>query len=76
MTREDARFYGLPALVFGPLFIAGGWLAAFTEVGFALILAGTAMLLAAPVLWHSAKVAVAALALIIIGWGWPFVVVS
>ncbi len=76
MTRDDARFYGLLALVFGPLFIAGGWLAVFSDVGFVLILAGTAMLLLAPVLRRSLNVALAALALLVVGWGWPFVMVS
>ena len=76
MTSEDARFYGLLALLFGPLFIAGGWLAAFTDVGFMLYVAGTAMLLLAPLLRRSLNVAAAALALLAVGWGWPFVVMT
>jgi len=69
---ESTRFYGRLALVFGPLFIAGGWLAAFTEVGAVLIFAGTAMLLASVALlrtWQSVALAAAAL---LIGLGWPF----
>ena len=76
MTGEDARFYGLLALLFGPLFIAGGWLAAFTDVGFMLYVAGTAMLLLAPLLRRSLNVVAAALALLAVGWGWPFVVMT
>ena len=76
MTSEDARFYGLLALLFGPLFIAGGWLAAFTDVGFMLYVAGTAMLLLAPLLRRSLNVVAAALALLAVGWGWPFVVMT
>jgi len=76
VTSEDARFYGLLALLFGPLFIAGGWLAAFTDVGFMLYVAGTAMLLLAPLLRRSLNVVAAALALLAVGWGWPFVVMT
>ena len=73
LARGDStRFYGRLALVFGPLFIAGGWLAALTEVGAVLIFAGTAMLLMSALLlrtWPSAIVAAGAL---VITWGLPF----
>ena len=72
MTPEDRAFYGFLLFVFGPLFIAGGWLASFTIVGFFLILAGTAMLIVAPLLLRSLKAAVAAGALGLLGWTWPF----
>jgi hypothetical protein len=73
MTGEDRRFYGLLLLTFGPLFIAGGWLAAFTLVGAVLIFAGTLMLLAAPILLRSIRVVAVALGLVAAGWGWPWV---
>ncbi len=50
MTAADLRFYGFLCLGFGPLFVAGGWFAAFTDVGAFLIFAGLAMLLASPAL--------------------------
>jgi hypothetical protein len=74
MTGEDRRFYGLLLLAFGPLFIAGGWLASFTLVGVALIVAGSAMLLAAPLLLRSIRVFALACGLVVVGWGWPWMV--
>lgn len=73
MTREDRRFYGLLLLTFGPLFIVGGWLAAFTMVGAVLILAGSLMLLAAPILLRSVRTFAVACGLVVAGWGWPWV---
>ena len=70
MTGEDRRFYGLLLLAFGPLFLAGGWLASFTAVGAVLIFAGTAMLLAAPLLLRSIRAGAVALGLVAAGWGW------
>lgn len=72
MSREDARFYGWLALVFGPLFLLGSWLAAFTEVGVFLILAGLVALVLAPLLLRSLKAALAALAFAVLGLGWPY----
>ena len=72
MTAEDRAFYGRLLLVFGVLFIAGGWLASFTLVGALLIFAGSLMLIVAPILLRSIKTAPAALALLAAGWGWPF----
>jgi len=72
VSREDARFYGWLALVFGPLFLLGGWLAVFTEVGVFLILAGLVALVLAPLLLRGVKAALAALALAVLGLGWPF----
>jgi hypothetical protein len=76
MTREDARFYGLLCLVFGPLFIFGGWLAAFTEVGFIMYLAGSIMLLLAPVLMRNLKALLAGLSLLVLAWTWPFLIIT
>jgi hypothetical protein len=74
MTDADRRFYGILLLTFGPLFVLGGWLAAFTEVGALLILAGCAMLLVAPVLLRSVRVLALALGLVTFGLGWPWAV--
>ncbi len=74
MNAEDARFFGSLAFVFGPLFMAGGWLAAFTDVGLGLILAGTAMLAAAPLLRRSWRTALPAAALLTTGWAWPLLI--
>ncbi len=70
---EDRRFYGRLLLVFGPLFIVGGWLAAFTEPGAWFILTGAVLTLASVALlrtWQSAVLAVTALVVLL---GWPFV---
>jgi hypothetical protein len=74
MTPADRRFYGILLLAFGPLFIAGGWLASFTLVGAVLIFAGAAMLLVAPILLRSFKVTLLSLGLVGLGWGWPWIV--
>jgi ABC-type molybdate transport system permease subunit len=71
MTAADRRFYGTLLLVFGPLFLAGGWLAAFTEVGFIFILTGAAMILAAPIMLRSIRVLPLSLGLVALGLGWP-----
>ncbi|MPZ49616.1 MAG: hypothetical protein GEU75_10025 [Dehalococcoidia bacterium] len=72
MKAEDRRFYGILALAFGPLFIAGGWLAAFTDVGWVLILLGAAMLLASPVLLRSLRTVPLVAILVALGLGWPY----
>jgi hypothetical protein len=74
MTGADRRFYGTLLLVFGPLFVAGGWLAAFTDVGFVLILAGAVMILAAPIMLRSIRVLPLSLGLVALGLGWPLAV--
>ena len=73
MSDADRHFYGVLLLVFGPLFIAGGWLAAFTGVGALLIFAGIAMLLAAPVFLRSLRILFFSLGLATLGLGWPWV---
>jgi hypothetical protein len=73
MTESDRRFLVVLLLTFGALFIAGGWLAAFTAVGAMLIYTGTAMLLAAPILLRSLKVGSVSLGLLALGWGMPWV---
>jgi len=74
MSSSDRRFYGALLLVFGPLFIAGGWLAAFTDVGFLFILTGAAMILAAPILLRSFRILPLSLGLVALGLGWPWAV--
>ncbi len=71
MTASDWHTMGMFALVFGPLFIVGGWLAAFTGVGFALIVLGAAMLLASPVLLRSIRMVPVVAVLVAFGLGWP-----
>lgn len=70
--RDDLRFYGRLMLVFGPLFILGGWLAAFTDVGAWMIFAGAAMLLASVALLRTRQSVALAAAALLIGLGWPF----
>jgi hypothetical protein len=43
MTRADRRFLSTLLLVFGPLFVAGGFLAAFTLEGTVYVYIGVAM---------------------------------
>ncbi len=72
VSADDRRFYGRLLLVFGPLFIIGGWLAAFTEPGAWFIYTGATLTLASVALlrtWQSAVVAVTALVVLL---GWPF----
>lgn len=72
MGSDERRFWGVLTLVFGPLFIAGGWLAAFTDVGLVLIFAGSLMLLVSPVLLHSCRAVPVVALLLALGWGWPW----
>jgi hypothetical protein len=72
VTAADRRFYGILLLAFGSLFILGGWLAAFTPVGAFLIFAGSAMLIAAPLVLWSHRPVPLAFALLAAGWGWPW----
>jgi hypothetical protein len=45
-TPEDRRFYSRLGIVFGPLFVLGGFLAAFTIMGAVMIWAGLALFVA------------------------------
>jgi hypothetical protein len=76
VTADDRRFYAVLFHMFGPLFIAGGWLAAFTLVGSALIRAGTGMLILSPLPLRSVRSLAAALGLVVLGWTWPGLVAA
>jgi hypothetical protein len=76
MTEDDRRFYGKLLLTFGPLFILGGWLAAFTEVGLLLYLSGSVMLAIAPILLRSFKALLAGAGLFVLAWTWPFLIIA
>lgn len=76
VTREDLRFYGLLALAFGVLFLAGGRIAAFTIIGAVLMLAGSLMLLVAPLLLQSLKVMVVSMLFIVLLWTVPLSVLG
>ncbi len=71
MEDRDRRFWTILALTAGPLLQAGGWLAAFTEIGALFVIAGSAMSLAGFALLPRAVTFAAGLfGLAIGGWGW------
>ena len=67
----DRRFYATLFLVTGPFFQAGGWIAAFTEVGAVLVFLGPAMSAAGFLLRRNRWTLAFAMAGIALGgWGW------
>ena len=70
MTYEDRHFFGLLALIFGPMFIFAGWLSVSSQYGPALMVVGALQLAAAPVLRPTMRVLAIAPVLFGIGFGW------
>lgn len=62
MTDSDRRFLRLLLIVAGPLFVVGGFLAAFTVIGAMLVFAGLGMLAAGLLLFTRLAWPLAALA--------------
>ncbi len=62
MRDDDRRFTRWLLAIAGPAFVAGGFLAAFTDIGAVLVFIGLGMLAAAAVLWTRLPAAAAALA--------------
>ncbi len=75
-TAEPRRDLSRGGLILGPLLCWGGWLAAFTLVGAALLYVGSAMIVAGFVLDPRAKTALLASFGLFVGWGWIFVFIS
>jgi hypothetical protein len=74
LTHEDRHFFGLLALIFGPLSILAGWLAMSSEYGPALMVVGALQLAAAPVLRPTLQVLAIAPVLFGVGFGWHDIV--
>jgi len=70
VTYEDRHFFGLLALVVGPLFIFAGWLSVSSHYGPALMVVGALQLAAAPVLRPTLRVLAIAPVLFGVGFGW------
>lgn len=66
--NADRRFYSTLFLVFAPLFMAGGWLATFTEIGAALIVGGSALAVAGFALRPSLRTGAVAALELAAGW--------
>ena len=62
MTPTDRRFTAWLLLAFGPLFILGGFAAAFTDEGALLVYLGLAMAVTAGLLFTRLRTAIALLA--------------
>ena len=74
MTHEDRQFFGLLAMIFGPLFIFAGWLSVASEYGPALMVVGALQLAAAPILRPTMRVLAIAPVLFGVGFGWHDIV--
>ena len=70
MTHEDRHFFGLLALIIGPLCILAGWLSVSSQYGPALMVVGALQLAAAPVLRPTMRVLAIAPVLFGVGFGW------
>ena len=62
MTPADRRFTAWLLLGFGPLFVLGGFAAAFTDVGALLVFVGLAMVVTGGLLFTPLRLAIAILA--------------
>ena len=62
MTPADRRFTAWLLLGFGPLFVLGGFAAAFTDVGALLVFVGLAMVVTGGLLFTPLRLAIAVLA--------------
>jgi hypothetical protein len=70
VTHEDRHFFGLLALIFGPMCILAGWLSVSSQYGPALMVVGAMQLAAAPVLRPTMRVLAIAPVLFGVGFGW------
>ena len=62
VTPADRRFTAWLLLGFGPLFVLGGFAAAFTDVGALLVFVGLAMVVTGGLLFTPLRLAIAVLA--------------
>jgi hypothetical protein len=76
VSEGDRHFFGLLALIIGPLTILAGWLTVSTQYGPALMIAGALQLAAAPVLRPTMRVLAIAPVLFGLGFGWHDIVGS
>lgn len=76
MTQEDRHFFGILAIIFGPMFIFAGWLTVSTQYGPALMVVGALQLAAAPVLRPTMSMLAIAPVLFGVGFGWHDIVGS
>ena len=71
MNEQDREFLGMLAMVFGPLFMLGGWLVWATEAGAIMMVIGALHLAAAPVLRPTLRIIAVAPLLFLAGFGAP-----
>jgi hypothetical protein len=76
VTYEDRHFFGLLAIILGPLTILAGWLTVSTQYGPALMIVGALQLAAAPVLRPTMRMLAVAPVLFGVGFGWQDLVSS
>jgi len=70
VTHEDRHFFGLLAMILGPLTILAGWLTVTTQYGPALMVVGALQLAVAPVLRPTMRTLAIAPVLFGVGFGW------
>lgn len=72
-TAERRRRLSTRALIFGPLFCLGGWVASFTLVGAGLIVLGSLIMAAGFALDPRVRTALLASLGLVVCWGWILV---
>jgi hypothetical protein len=76
VTHEDREFFGLLAIIFGPLTILAGWLTVSSQYGPTLMVVGALQLAAAPILRPTMRTLAIAPVLFGVGFGWHDIVGS
>lgn len=74
-SEDGRRFYSTLFLAFAPLFMLGGWIAAFTDVGAGLIYLGSLLAILGFALQPSCRRGAAAVGALAAGWGLPLVLI-
>lgn len=69
-VAADRSFYSMLLLVFGPVVQFGGWLAAFTGIGAAMVIGGAVMSVAGGLIYPTPKRILAAGIGVVAGGGW------
>lgn len=69
-VATDRSFYSMLLLVFGPVVQVGGWLAAFTDIGAAMVIGGALMSVAGGLVYPTPRRILAAGIGVFAGGGW------